>query len=117
MRNWVAVYIAIEKEQRSLADFNKGVETVFSVVGVLVGATADNGQSVENNMQIGKFAGDLAGKGSSLFITSLNDTDLQKRYGAHVNGCRQQLDGLWQQRGQVAEWLSAKYQTTFFNPF
>jgi hypothetical protein len=102
-KQWVAVYSAIEKEQRSLADFNKGVETLFSVVGVVVGAAAQNGQSVQDNVEIGKLAGDLAGKGSSLFVKSLNDTDLQKRYGVRVNGCQQQLEGLLQQRGQLAE--------------
>jgi hypothetical protein len=116
-KQWVAIYASIEQERQKLAEFNKGAETFLSVVGVVAGALAQNGQPVENNIQLGKLAGDLAGKGSSLFITSLNDADLQKRYGARENGCRQQLDGLWQQRGQVAEWLSAKYQTTFFNPF
>jgi len=108
---------SVEAEQQAIGEAGKKLENWLTIAGTVIGALANNNQSVQDNIAVGEVAGTVAGKATSFFTGQMDNEELRKKYGPKLSQCRADLKALEAERVRIADTLSKKYGVPFQNPF
>jgi hypothetical protein len=93
------------------------VEQVMTVVGAVLGASANNGRSLEENAADGQTVGAIAGTIVNGVGTSIEDDNIKQQYSNDLASCSSNLKNVDGNRAWLADYLSKKYQSQFLTGF
>jgi len=93
------------------------VEQVLTVVGAVLGASANNDRSVEQNAADGQAVGAIAGTIVNGVGTSIEDDNIKQQYSNDLASCSSNLKIIDGNRAWLADYLAKKYQSQFLSGF
>ncbi|MGO9200239.1 MAG: hypothetical protein ACLQM8_06815 [Limisphaerales bacterium] len=111
------IFWDIEKESQEAETGRQEIARWIELFGQLCGAVARNDRPVSDNIQLGQFAGQLAGWATTGFLSNISNDDIRRKYGDRLKAAGNQYEQLFRQRSTLAQSLSTKYNLQLLDAF